>query len=284
MEQEETYNAGSMNIPSKIVAYTVMIIFTLLTVAPLCWLFYSSFKLHADISGNPLAFPMHPTFQNYINAWQQGHLGICLLNSIFYTGVATVITVILAIAAGYGFAKFNYRITSFFYAFFILGLLVTVHSVLVPMFVMETKVGIDDTRLGVIVPYIAFGLPFAVYLATTYIKSIPNALIEASIIDGANYLQIFWYMILPISKPIVTTIVIFTFLANWNEFVLVFTLTSASELRSLSVGINAFAGGMVVDYGLRLAALVIGILPMIAFYLLFRQQIAKGFAGSSVKE
>jgi raffinose/stachyose/melibiose transport system permease protein len=278
------YNIGRISLPARISAYTVMITFTILTIWPLCWLFYSSLKLHRDITRSPLALPTNPTFQNFTIVWREGHLGIAFVNSIIYTGIATMFIVILAVAAGYAFAKFNYRITGFFYMFFILGLLVVVHSVLVPLFVMETKLNIDNTRFGVILPYIAFGLPFAVYLATSYIKGIPNALVEAAIIDGASYLDIFWHIILPVSRPIVTTMTIFAFLANWNEFVLVFTLTSKTYLRSLPVGINAFAGGMITDFGLRLASLSVGVVPIIFFYLFFRRQIAKGFAGAAVKE
>lgn len=278
------YNIGRISLPARMIAYLVMSTFTLLTIGPLCWLFYSSFKPHAEIVRNPLALPVHPTFYNYTKCWQDAKLGECIINSIIYTGVATLVTVVLALATGYAFAKFNYRITGFFYIFFILGLLVTVQSVLVPLFVMETKTHIDNTRFGIILPYIAFGLPFAVYLATTYIKGVPNALVEAAVIDGASYLDIFWYVILPFSKPIVSTMAIFTFLANWNEFVLVFTLTSKPFLRSLSVGINAFAGSLVTDFGLRFASLSIGTIPLILFYLVFRNHVQKGFAGVAVKE
>ncbi|MDY0094262.1 MAG: carbohydrate ABC transporter permease [Candidatus Vecturithrix sp.] len=278
------YNIGRISLSARIIAYIVMIAFTVLTIGPLCWLLYSSVKPHAEITRNPLALPTEISFENFKKAWIDGQLAIAAVNSVIYTGVATTVTVILAVAAGYGFAKFSYRIAGFFYMFFILGLLVTVHSVLVPMFIMETKIGIDNTRFGVIVPYIAFGLPFAVYLATSYIKGIPDALIEVARIDGANYLEIFWHVILPISKPIVTTMIIFTFLSNWNEFVLVFTLTSKPFLRSLPVGINAFAGGLVIDFGLRFASLSIGTVPMVVFYLIFRNQIEHGFAGAAVKE
>ncbi len=109
-------------------------------------------------------------------AWEIGSLGLYTINSVIYTTSATLITVFLALAAGYGFGKFNFRITRYFYTFFIMGLLVTAHSVLVPLFVLETRIGIDDTRLGVLLPYVAFGLPFMVYLATSYIRGIPTSL------------------------------------------------------------------------------------------------------------
>ncbi len=266
-------------------AYAVMLLFTLLTLAPLFWLLYSSFKPHAEIVRSIFSFPASLHYQNYVNAWRIGNLGIYSFNSIIYSSVSTSVTTALALMAGYAFAKFHMvRLTRVLYTFFILGLLITAHSVLVPLFLLETRLGIDNTRLGVILPYIAFGLPFLIYLATSYIKGIPAALEEAAIIDGASCYKIFQYVILPMSAPVIATMVIFNFLANWNEFVFVFVLTSSTHLRSLPVGINAFAGGMTRNYGLQFAALVIGTLPMIVFYLFFHRQLMRGFAAGALKE
>jgi raffinose/stachyose/melibiose transport system permease protein len=156
--------------------------------------------------------------------------------------------------------------------------------VLVPLFIMETKLGIDDTRLGVILPYVAFGLPFLIYLATSYIRGIPDSLEEAAVIDGASYLRIFKDIIIPVATPVAATMLIFSFVSNWNEFVLVLTLTSKDTLRSLPVGVLAFAGGKTRNYGLQFAALVIATLPMILFYVCFHDQLAKGFSAGALKE
>jgi raffinose/stachyose/melibiose transport system permease protein len=240
-------------------------------------------KPHQAIVRSIFALPTTFHIENYITAWERGSLGIYFINSIIYTTVATALTTLFALSAGYALAKFRYKISGLIYAFFIMGLLVTPHSVLVPLFVLETTVNIDDTRLGVILPYIAFGLPFLVYLATSYIKGIPDQLEQAALCDGASYLQIFWRIIAPVARPVTSTMVIFSFINNWNEFVFVFVLTSDKMLRSLPVGINAFAGGLTRNFGLQFAALIIGTLPMIIFYVFFHEQIAKGFAGGAIK-
>lgn len=268
----------------RIFSYIFMFAFTFLTIAPLVWLGYSSLKPHPEIVRNIFALPRSVHVTNYIVAWTRGQLGMLMINSVFYSVTATAITVVLALAAGYGLAKFDFRISGFVYTFFIMGLLVTAHSVLVPLFVMATRVGLADTRIGVLIPYVGFGLPFLVYLATSYIKGIPDALEESARIDGAGYLQIFWHIIRPIAAPVVATMTIFAFLANWNEFVFVFVLTSRQALRSLPVGVNAFAGGMSRDYGLLFAALVIATIPMILFYLFFHEHLKRGFAAGAVKE
>jgi len=264
-------------------AYTIMVVYTVLTLGPLIWLFYSSFKPHPEIVRNIFSLPKSLDFTNYEVAWVRGNLGIYFVNSVIYTSIATALTTLFALSAGYALAKFGYKIAAVVYAFFIMGLLVTPHSVLVPLFVLETSTNIDNTRLGVILPYIAFGLPFLVYLATSYIRGIPDELEQAALCDGADHLQIFWRIIAPVAKPVTATMIIFSFINNWNEFVFVFVLTSDKMLRSLPVGINAFAAGLTRNYGLQFAALVIGTFPMIIFYIFFHEQIARGFAAGAVK-
>ena len=268
----------------KIFANVFMVFFTFLTIAPLFWLLYSSFKPHPEIVRNVFALPRTLFIENYVRAWTIGDLGLYTVNSVIYTASATVITVFLALAAGYGFAKFGFRISKYLHTFFVMGLLVTAHSVLVPLFILETRLGIDDTRLGVLIPYVGFGLPFMVYLATSFIRGIPDSLEEVARIDGAGYLSIFWHVIRPICAPVVATMTIFSFVANWNEFVFVFVLTSSQRLRSLPVGVNAFAGGQSRDFGLLFAALVIATVPMILFYIFFHEQLKKGFAAGAIKE
>lgn len=268
----------------KILSYALMIIFTALTIIPLAWMILSAFKPHALIVRYPLALPSAWYVKNFILAWTQGHLGIYFVNSTIYSLVATFFTVLFAMSSGYALSKFHYKSSRVISLFYTLGLLITVHSVIVPLFIMETKLGLSNTRLGVILPYIAFGLPFQVFLATTYIKGIPDAMQESAIIDGATFLQVFLRIIIPVATPIISTMFIYTFLGNWNEFILVLTLTSDLTVRSLPVGINSFAGGMSRDYGLQFAALVIGTVPMIVFYLLFKDKIAQGFAAGALKE
>jgi raffinose/stachyose/melibiose transport system permease protein len=253
-------------------------------VGPLVWLFYSSFKPHADIIRNAFALPKGLFRQNYTEAWRLAHLGTLILNSIFYSTVTTVIVTLLALATGYGFAKFRYRISRVLFSFYTLGLLIVVHSVLVPLFVMETRLHIADTRLGVLVPYVAFGLPFMVFLANSYIRGIPDSLQEAAVIDGASYLLIFRRIIVPVATPVTATMLIFSFLSTWNELVLMLTLTSNEALRSIPAGLLSFSSGRTQNYGLQFAALVIATGPMILFYALFHNQLARGFAAGALKE
>ena len=268
----------------RISAYAIMLLFTVITVFPLVWLGYSSLKPNAEIVLHPLALPQAPSFDNYARAWTMGKLGVSLGNSLIYTGIATVATLFLALGAAFGLAKFAFKSVKFFTWAFTIGLMLTVHAVIIPLFLVEVKAGLINTRLGVILPYIAFDLPMSVLIALSFVKGIPDAIIESAEIDGAKYRQIFWSLIVPLSTPVAATMAILSFLRHWNEFMFVFIFTTKSALKSLPVAITQFAGRQNIEYGLQYASLVIGILPMIIFYVLFHAQLVKGFGEGALKE
>ncbi len=268
----------------KIFAYMLLALFTVVTLFPLIWMGYSSFKLQGEIMLTPLSLPKEPTWRNYQEAWRIGNMGRAFVNSIIYSSIGTAVTVLFAMAGSFALIKFPYRSKKVWFSLFTLGLLVTVNSVIAPLFILETSIGLYDSYLGVILPYIAFGLPMAILLGCSYIKGVPDSLIEAAIIDGANYIQIFFKIVLIVSTPVVATIAILTFLRNWNEFILVFILTTGDHMRSLPVAINSFAGRLNQDYGMQFAALTIGTLPMILFYIGAHNMVIRGFGEGALKE
>ncbi len=206
-----------------------------------------------------------------------------IFNSFFYTIVTTVAIVVLSFMAGFAFAKLRSKATPLLHGSFVIGLLMTLQCIMVPLFLMINKVGLYDTRLGVLIPYIGIGMPMGIYLATEYIKSIPTALIESARIDGAKYFKIFRSIILPMGTPVAITLAILTVTGTWNEFMLINILTSSDSIKSLPVGVQKFAGALSSDYGKQFAALVIGLIPMLAFYIIFRKEITKGVAAGAVK-
>jgi raffinose/stachyose/melibiose transport system permease protein len=146
-----------------------------------------------------------------------------------------------------------------------------------------SSLGLYNTRLGILIPYIGIGLPMGVYLGTEYIRSIPMALVESARIDGAGYLRIFRAIILPMTASVAVTLSIMNVTANWNEFMLINVLASKTEIKSLPLGIFRFSGPRSSDYGTQFAALTIGILPMLLFYIAFQKRIAQGVAAGAVK-
>jgi raffinose/stachyose/melibiose transport system permease protein len=268
----------------KALIYLVMLIFTILAIYPILWLIIQSFKTTQEyLSSSKLALPKLWFTGNYPYAWRMGKFGTLMLNSVFYTAVTVIAVVVLGFMAGFAFAKIKNRATPLLHGIFIIGILLTLQSIMVPLFLMVNAVGLYNTRLGVLIPYIGIGLPMGVYLGTEFMKNIPDALIESARIDGARYLRIFTAIIFPMSAPVAMTVGILTFAGTWNEFMLINILTSNDSIKSLPVGINRFSGALASDYGKQFSALVIGMIPMIAFYLAFRRQITKGVAAGAVK-
>jgi raffinose/stachyose/melibiose transport system permease protein len=268
----------------RIIIYLIMTVFTVLAVYPILWLVVQSFKTTQEyLSSSKLALPKLWFTGNYPYAWRMGKFGVLMANSVFYTSVTVIAVVVLGFMASFAFAKIRNKATPLLHGIFIIGILLTLQSILVPLFLMVNSVGLYNTRLGVLIPYIGIGLPMGVYLGTEFMKGIPDALIESARIDGAKYPRIFTGIVFPMCAPVAMTVGILAFTGTWNEFMLINILTSDDSIKSLPVGINRFSGALASDYGKQFSALVTGMIPMVVFYLVFRKQITRGVAAGSVK-
>ena len=275
-----------LNPVALVLMYILMVLFTILAIYPIFWVIVNSFKTTQDyMLHSKLAFPEMWFYKNYSLAWSNStpNFTILILNSIFYTAITVITIIILSFMAGFAFAKLPSKLTPILHGSFIIGILITLQCIMIPLFLLIKGVGLIDTRLGVLVPYIGIGLPMAVYLSTEYIKSIPNEVIESARIDGAKYLRIFRTIVLPMAAPVATTVAILTVTGTWNEFMLINILVASDKLKTIPVGMNMFAGSLATDYGKQFAALVIGMMPMIIFYAIFRRQITLGVSAGAVK-
>jgi len=269
---------------AKAAAYAMMLLFTAMTLYPIFWLIMNSFKSTREFQVSQLAFPKEPTLSNYVEAWKMGDFGLLFPNSLIYTIGATVGIVFVSLLAGFAFAKIASRATKPIYNGFVIGILITAQSLMIPLFLEVNLLGIYNTRFAVLLVYIGTGLPIGVYLATEYIKAIPSALIESARIDGASFWRIFAKIIVPMSMPVAVTLSILNISNIWNEFALINILVSRTELKSLPLGIYKFSGSLSTDYGKQFAALTIGMVPMLLFYIVFRKQITRGVAAGAVKD
>jgi raffinose/stachyose/melibiose transport system permease protein len=266
------------------IVHIIVIIFAILAVYPIFWLIVNSFKTTQEyMLASKLSLPTRWFYQNYIIAWRDANFTVLTLNSVLYTSVTVITIIFLSFMVGFAFAKLPTRITPVLHGSFIIGILITLQCIMVPLFLMVRAVSLYNSRLGVLIPYIGIGLPMAVYLATEYIKSIPDEVIESARIDSAKYLSIFVRIILPMAAPVATTVAILTTTGTWNEFMLINVLVSSDRYKSLPHGIQSFSGSLATDYGKQFAALVIGMTPMVVFYLVFRKQITRGVSAGAVK-
>src|SRR5215471_4973021 len=185
------------------IMHFVVVIFAILAIYPIFWLFVNSFKTTQEyMLISKLALPTRWFYQNYPIAWKDANFTLLTSNSILYTAVTVITIIILSFMAGFAFAKLPSKITPILHSSFFIGILITLQCIMVSLFIMMRSVNLYNTRLGVLIPYIGIGLPMAVYLATEYIKAIPDEVIESARIDGAVYLRIFSNIILPMAAPV----------------------------------------------------------------------------------
>lgn len=221
---------------------------------------------------------------NYTSAFIRGRLGGKFMNSVLYSGLATFFIVLLGLMAGFALSKMAFRRLSMIVIGLIgFGYLISTNSVIIPLFLLLSRLGLTDTHLGVILSYIAFGLPLSVMLSTQFIRGLPDSLIESAFIDGAGYFRIFFSIIVPMTMPVIITVSIISALGIWNEFLLVLVIASSELTKSLPVGVFSFSSLQSTQLGWQLAALVIAILPAMLVYFIFNRRLTQGVVAGAMK-
>jgi len=266
------------------------ILFTLALVAiavvfffPMLWMVFSSFKSNSSIFASPFALPTELDFGRWVEAWEIGHIGQYALNSAIVTGASVLAILLLGAAAAFAFSRYRFRGRNLLMGLLALGLLLPLQSYFIAQSTMFTDLAITDTRWALILPYTAMGLPLAVYLLKVYLDAVPDELFEAARIDGASDLRVFGSIALPLLRPGLATVAIFSALASWNEFLLALLYIQDDALKTIPTGLLAFSSRYVTDYGLLFSALSIVTLPMIVIYIVFNKQIVEGITAGSVK-
>ncbi len=222
---------------------------------------------------------------NYESAWVRGGLGIKFLNSFIYASVSTLFIVLLGCMVAFALSKMQFKkISAFVLTLFGLGYLISIPSLIIPLFLMLSKVGLTDSHVGMILVYTAIGLPVCVLLAAQFMLGLPNSLVESAYLDGASVFRTFLSIILPMTTPVIVTISILSALGTWNEFLLVLVLASSEFTKSLPVGVYSFSSLTGTQLGWQLAALVIATVPAMIVYFIFNQRLTKGVVAGSVKE
>jgi raffinose/stachyose/melibiose transport system permease protein len=222
---------------------------------------------------------------NYAAAITRGTLALKFLNSLIYTGVSTFLIAFLSLMISFALSKLPFRKVSVLILGLIgLGYLLSIQSVIIPLFLMLTRAKLTDTHAGIILVYTAFGLPLAVLLMTQFMRGLPDSLIESAYIDGASVFRTFLAIMVPMSTPVIVTVCIISALGIWNEFLLVLVLASSELTKSLPVGVFSFTSLMGTQLGWQLAALVIATAPVLAVYLAFNKSITKGVVAGALKE
>lgn len=286
MEQRITYRRAKGDVKGVllgILKWFLIIFFAAYTLFPLLWLLVSSFKTNFELLSDPFSVPAKWQIQNYVNALTQAGLGRMLLNSVIIGVVATLLNTVAASMAAYCISRFRFRGREKLFTLFTAGILVPLNALMVPYFVIITKIGLYDTYAGMVLLYCAIGIPMSTFIIRGLMDSIPVDIEEAAYIDGCGFFGRFWHIIFPLSRTGIVTAATFEFLTCWNEFVFANLIISSEKLRTIQVGIRYFTNQFSTDYVSMYAAIVISIVPSILGYILFQEQIISGMTSGAVK-
>ncbi|MEU0472649.1 carbohydrate ABC transporter permease [Streptomyces olivaceus] len=251
---------------------------------PLVWMASASFKGPGEISATPPSLvPEDPTLGNYETAFVRNGIGHYFLNSVVVACVSTVLILSLAFFAGYALARLPLRGRGAVMTALLMLSVFPPIALLVPLFLMERQAGLLNSYPGLIVPYVALNLPFAIWIMRNYLSGIPGELEEAAVVDGAGPLRTAVTVILPLARPGLFTAGVFAFTATWSEFLLALTFNGSDDRRTVSVGIALFTSQYQVPYGVIFAGAMVATVPIAVLVLVFRRSVVSGMTTGAVK-
>ncbi|WP_287714546.1 carbohydrate ABC transporter permease [Blautia sp.] len=267
----------------KVICNGLLLLFSFSCIFPMVWIFYSSFKTQAEFTQSSTALPQALNLKNYISVFTQTKLGMYMLNSARNTILSVLIIIVFSFLAGYVLSRYRFRGRSLIYNYFIMGMLIPVHALLVPMYVQLRQSGLTNHWYTLLFPYVAFGLPISIMLIESYIASIPKELEEAAAIDGCGFFRCLFQIVFPLAMPILSTVAIIQFFAVWNEFSFSLILVNSDTLRTVPVGLTMFKSAYTVDYPRLMAGIMTTTLPVMILYFVFSKRIIEGMVAGAVK-
>lgn len=266
----------------KIVVYVLLSLGAFFMIFPFLWSVLSSFKpAHEILTVSPKLFPEAPTLDNYRTVLSSGHFGRWYLNSLLVAAAVTVSTCFFCSLAGYSLAKYRYAGKQVIFIAILSTMMIPMEMLIIPWFIMGKYLKLVDTYLGIMLPGLITA--FGVFLMKQFIEGIPDTLIEAARIDGTGEFKIFWKIILPLVRPALASLAIFTFIGNWDAFLWPLIITTQETMKTLPVGLQAFAGSQGIEYHLIIAAANLVIIPVLIVFMVMQKQIIKGVATTGIK-
>ncbi len=253
-------------------------------IAPFVFIVFTSLKSTAQVmSTSAFAPPVAPRFANFTDAWARGRFSTTVFNSAIITLIKVPLGLFISSMAAYALARITFPGAKLLLLAILFGTMIPFQVMLAPLFTLVNSLGLIDTYPGVILPYLAFGVPYQVFILHGFFRGIPTEITEAARIDGASHFVIFTRIFLPLSLPVLAALLIIDFVATWNEFAMALVLLQDRNMWTLPLGLSAFQGQFSRDYGQLNAAIVMTVLPATIVYLIFQRYFVSGLTSGAVK-
>ncbi len=270
------------NAVSRVVIYAVLILITALMLIPFIWMLSASLKMNKDVFSFPIKWiPENPRWKNYIDIWTKIPLLTFVKNSTKLTIIVTLLQLFTSSFAAYAFAKMNFKGKNLLFLGYIATIAVPWQAYMVPQFMMMRAWHLNNTHLAIIClqAFSAFG----VFLMKQFYEGVPSELCEAARIDGLTEYGIWFRVMLPLSKPALSTLTIFTFVSTWNDFLGPLIYLTRDEVKTIQIGLRMFISQYSAEYGLIMAASVIALIPVLIIFLALQKYFVQGVAATGIK-
>ncbi len=263
--------------------YAVLVLMAAIVLVPLVVSVLGGFKSNPDLQARPGGIPQPFIVSNYTDIittwpfWQK------TINSVIVMLLTTFIALVLSSAAAFVFARIRFRGRETLFNFFVLGLLFPLPVAILPLYLILRSLGLVDSLWGVILPQVAFSLPFNILLLRTFFLAVPQDLEDAAYVDGAGPLEFLWRILLPLVRPALAAVAVISMVNSWNNFFLPLIVLNSERLYTLPLGVQQFQGQYLTDWARVLAYVTLAMLPAVAFYLVAERHIIAGLTAGSVK-
>lgn len=263
--------------PGRIAMLLIALALVVVWVLPLAWAVATSLKPEGETTTTPLKWIGSTiTFDAYREVWKSGDIGQWMFNSAYISVMTTLLTVVLCAMAAYGFSRTEFRGRKALYGLVLAGIMVPPQVLMAPLFAEMVSMGLVDTYWGVILPQVA--VPAMVFILVKFFDGVPRELEEAAFVDGAGRWRVFWTIVMPLSRPVLAAVAIFTFISTWNNFLWPFLVTTDPNGMTLPVGLVNVQSSYGLRYAQMMASVVIAGLPLLVVFTLFQRQIVRGVA------
>ncbi len=269
--------------PGMAAAHGVLIVWALVVLLPVWTMLINSIKPKREIFRNPFGLPSEITFDGYVNAWTDGKFDLYFRNSLIVAVVSLVLILLIGSLAAYALANWRSRVSSLLYIYFIAGLMIPIRLGTINLFQIIQALGLSDNLAGLILIYVAMGLPIATFVLTSFVRSVPVELTEAARIDGASEFRIYRTVILPLIRPALATVTIFNVIPIWNDLWFPLIFIRNQEARTVTLGVTLLFGQYQTDWTRALSALSMAAVPVLVAYLLMSSQFIKGLTAGALK-
>jgi raffinose/stachyose/melibiose transport system permease protein len=268
---------------SRLWATVAAIVFSLFVLVPFTWVIFTSVKSQKELSHNPLGVPTEWQLGNFAEAWTRGHFDTYFVNSVLVAIPTVALVLVCSTLAAYAFSLMEFRGKNVLFIIFLVGLTIPLSILIIPLFYELLSLGLLNTYWALVLPQVAKTLPFGILLLRAFMEDFPTEILDAARIDGCSTWGLLYRVVVPISAPALASLLVFTFMWTWNQFVLPVVLIQDDAMRTLPVGLNFFQGRFVTDTPLMMAGAIISFLPIVLMYIIFQRQFIKGITAGAFK-